>query len=101
MEGPRERAIHEGHQEHADGMNISITKTLSGGFPLQATIDYREYVTELGLLIAMGMIRPQSKRVQMMVSNHQKWGGPAVTITTNKIGGAAKGAWPTRNCGYG
>ena len=28
MEGPREGAIHNGHQ-HADGINISITKTFS------------------------------------------------------------------------
>ena len=34
MEGPREGAIHNGHQQHADGINISITKTFSGEFLL-------------------------------------------------------------------
>lgn len=72
MEGPREGAIHNGHQQHADGINISITKTFSGEFLLQAKVDYKKYVTKLGLLIAVGMIRPQSNKAQIIVINHQK-----------------------------
>ena len=72
MEGPREGAIHNGHQQHADGINISITKTFSGEVLLQAKVDYKKYVTKLGLLIAVGMIRPQSNKAQIIVINHQK-----------------------------
>lgn len=59
MEGPREHIIHQGHRECADGMGIGITETFSSGFPLQARGDCSKYVTELGLLIAMGMPRPR------------------------------------------
>lgn len=45
----------------------------------------------------MGIIRPQSNKVQKIVINHQKWGDPTIATTINKIGGGKeRGAWPSR-----